>query len=103
MFVKRNVYSINKRKKRAASNSAFVEVLIVTDSTVFNDHSRFVNSTDIDIVFQHMRIYFAYLINGVNQRYLNSFENDTDLNINIRLTNYLFLIVKDFFNKLLYI
>ena len=74
-----------------------VELLVVTDSTVFQTHQRFAGTSNTEIVFLHMRHYYAHLINGVNQRYQNSLSNDPDLRINIILTNFLFLTVS--FNK----
>ena len=43
----------------------YVETLIVTDLTIYNDHKRFSGSNDQNIVFQHMKIYFSHLLNGV--------------------------------------
>ncbi len=72
---------------------ANVEYLVVTDASIYNDHSNFINSTDPNLIFQHIRIYFAYLVNGINQRYANGFFGDSDLNINIQLANFLILTV----------
>ncbi|RNA38761.1 A disintegrin and metallo ase with thrombospondin motifs 3-like [Brachionus plicatilis] len=66
-------------------------MLIVTDSSVFNAHRNFIGISNTDVVFLHMRHYFAHLIHGVNQRYQNSLSQDPDLRINIVLTNFLFL------------
>ena len=38
----------------------YVELLVVTDSSIFNDHQRYANTTNKDLVFLHMRIYFAH-------------------------------------------
>ena len=45
---------------------AYVEHLVVCDVTIFNEHSRFVQTNDKDVVFENMRIYFAHVINGVS-------------------------------------
>jgi hypothetical protein len=98
-------YSLSNanRKKRAVNGNpvqAYVEYLVVTDVTIYNDHSRFINSTDPNLIYQHIRIYFAYLVNGINQRYANGFFGDQDLNLNVQLTNFLILTVNfDYIKK----
>ncbi len=42
-----------------------VEVLLVADVSIFNDHKAFAGSSDVNQVFMHMKIYYAHLINGV--------------------------------------
>jgi hypothetical protein len=71
----------------------YVEALVVTDTSIYDDHSRFLNTTDQILIFTHMRMYFAHLIKGVNQRFSNTFANDPDLRINVVLRNFLFLTV----------
>ena len=44
---------------------ACVELLIVADYTIYQDHARLTHSDDHDVIFQSMRIYFAHLVNGV--------------------------------------
>ena len=44
----------------------YVELLIVTDLTIFEDHKRFAQTSDTNLVFLHMRTYFAHYINGVS-------------------------------------
>lgn len=70
-----------------------VELLVVTDSTVFDNHRKFIGSSNTDVVFLHMRHYFAHFIHGVNQRYQISLKEDPHIRINIVLTNFLFLTV----------
>lgn len=86
------------RLKRAQSNGQpfklYVEVLVVTDHSIYEDHQRYARSNDSNIVFLHMRTYFAHFINEVNQRFKNSFANDPDLRIAIRLKNFFFIKVK---------
>ena len=72
----------------------YVELLVVTDRSVFDDHKRFAQTNDNEVAFLHMRTYFTHFINGVNQRFQNSFANDPDLRVTIRLKNFLFLSVK---------
>lgn len=83
------------RKKRGVNSAvkANIEYLVVTDSSIYNDHSIFINSTDPNLIFQHIRIYFTYLVNGVKQRYANGFMDDPDLDINVQVTNFLILTV----------
>ena len=77
-----------------------VELLVVADPSVYEAHRRYCRTRDKAKVFQHMRIYFSHLINGVNQRYQNSLRGDTEISISIKLTNFLFLTVKLFvFNR----
>jgi hypothetical protein len=78
----------------------YIECLIVTDISIYEQHSRFINSSDQDLVLNHMSIYYAHLIKGVNQRFMNSFENDTQLKIYAVLKNYLFLTVNNKKQKL---
>ena len=83
-------------RRRAADPlpaKAVVEYLIVADASIYNAHSDLIDSTNQDLIFHHMRIYFAHLVNGVNSRYNNSFGNDPDLNLDIKLKNYLFFTV----------
>jgi len=70
-----------------------VEVLIVTDPSVYEVHKRFCKTNDKSKIFQHMRIYYSHIINGVNHRFLNSLKNDTEMSITLKLTNFLFLTV----------
>lgn len=53
----------------------------------------------MDQTFQEMRMYYAYLMNGVSQRYFNSFANDPDLRINVLVADYLFLTVSTLFQR----
>jgi hypothetical protein len=46
-------------------NKLHVEVLLVTDLSVYIDHQRFSGSNDRHVVFMHMKIYFSHLMNGV--------------------------------------
>jgi hypothetical protein len=89
---RKNPSRVNKKNPRRPTN-LFIEMLVVTDESIFNDHKRFANTNDTAQVFMHMKIYYSHLLNGVNQRYANSFVNDADLRIHVRLTNFLFLTV----------
>jgi hypothetical protein len=71
-----------------------VEVLIVTDPSVYEVHKKFCKTSDKSKIFQHMRIYYSHIINGVNQRFLNSLKNDSEISITLKLTNFLFLTVR---------
>ena len=70
----RILLSLNDLKKRIKRSrvldngqavNLFVETLIVTDKSVFIDHQRYTKSADPNVVFEHMRIYFSFIINGV--------------------------------------
>lgn len=72
---------MKKRAKRSRvldngqAVNLFVETLIVTDRSVFIDHQRYTKSADPNVVFEHMRIYFSFIINGVgNFKNFNIFE-----------------------------
>ena len=73
--------------------SLYVEKLIVTDPSVYADHQRFANTTNQDLVFLHMKIYFAHYIAIINQKFVKTFKNDPDLKIYVQLKNLLFLTV----------
>ncbi|CAF0922549.1 unnamed protein product, partial [Brachionus calyciflorus] len=91
----RNSSKANKMSTRVGTNGEplylFVELLVVTDSTVFQYHKNFMGSSDQNLIFSQMRIYYAHLINGINQRFTNSLVTDPDLRIFIVLKNFLFL------------
>ncbi|CAF0856252.1 unnamed protein product [Brachionus calyciflorus] len=67
------------------------ETLIVTDPSIFEEHKRISNSVDQNYVFGQMRIYFSHLMHAVNQKYQNSFANDNDMKMNVKLTNILII------------
>ena len=104
--------------KRQALAQIFTEVLVVADVTVYNDNAIAANSTDPSTVYQFMAIFFGHVLNGVNLvfswvvkfskyrslygllyllkvnlRFINSFGNDPDINIVVKLKNLLFLSV----------
>lgn len=56
-----------KTKKRILDKPVelYVELLLVTDRTIFEDHKRYAQTDDNDITFLHMRTYFTHYINGV--------------------------------------
>ncbi len=56
---------ISKRSLNNQPVNLYVETLLVTDLTVYNDHSRWTGSTDQSVIFQSMKIYFAFIFNGV--------------------------------------
>jgi glucose-1-phosphate cytidylyltransferase len=61
----------------------YVELLVVSDYTVFEDQKALTSTNDVNIVYERMTIYFTHLISGVNLRFLNTLKNDPDLRINI--------------------
>ena len=55
----------------------YLELLVVTDVTIFNDHKKYLQTTDDDLIFIHMSLYFYHYINGVNNKanqFLNNFK-----------------------------
>lgn len=69
----------------------FIEYMIVTDTSLFNDHIRYSQTNNTNLLFLFMKAYFAHYVNGINQIFVNSFQNDQDLRITVKLSNYLFL------------
>ena len=71
----------------------YIEYLVVTDPTIFNKMMIFSGTTNQTLVFLYMKAYFAHYVNTVNQRYQNSFTNDPDFRLTVRLANFLFITV----------
>jgi hypothetical protein len=95
---------VHKKKRLENSGTSqtrpinlYVELLVVTDETVYEHHEQIANTNDRNQVFWHMKMYFAYIVNGMNQRFANSLAFDPDLRVNIVLKNFLFLTVENFF------
>ena len=76
------------------SHDLYLELLVVTDCSVFNDHKTYLQTNRTDLIFLHMSLYFYHFINGVNERFQNAFVNDSSINsLTIKLSNFLFLTV----------
>ncbi len=89
---KMSTNSRNKKRKVTGQSSITqfnVETLVVTDYSLYLDHQRYANSTNQDLVLVHMRIYFSHVFNGVNQRFLNTFEFDQDMRLSIVIKGFL--------------
>jgi hypothetical protein len=54
-------------KKRAVKNpaNAYVELLVVTDYSIYLAHQQYANSSNATFVLLQMKIYFAHLIYAV--------------------------------------
>ena len=64
LYIKSRLHSEN----RALNNQPIqlhVEVLVITDSSVYKKHQTYAGTTDMNMTFAHMRLYYAHLINGV--------------------------------------
>ena len=87
--VKRNVDAAGMAMNGSNStrNSYYVELLLVLDKSIFDSHRQFYQTNDSNTIMAYMRLYFAHLVRGVNDRYVYSLRNDTNLSINIYLTN----------------
>lgn len=70
-----------------------VETLVVVDTSIYEDHKNYLAVTNQQTILDHIRIYYAHTMNGVNDKYQNSFINDPDLKINIKLVHLLILTV----------
>lgn len=97
-----------------------VEILVVTDESIFLAHRAFLRTTRQNLVFSYMKIYYSHVINNVifiysykfyywfffqkvNKLFQNSFSNDPDLRINVKASNFIFLTVwNSKLNKLKY-
>ena len=56
----------NARSVSGQPLNLFVETLVVTDESIYSKHQALSGSTDSNVVFQHMRIYYAHSIHGVS-------------------------------------
>ena len=72
-----------------------VESLVVVDPSVYLDHKAYLKSSNDTEIFQHIRTYYAHMLNGVNDKYQYSLQNDPDMRINIKLMNILIYTVLD--------
>ena len=70
----------------------YVELLVVVDKTIYLDHQKILKTNDSDLILNNIRVYYSHFFNGVNQQYQNSFNNDPDLRISIKLKNLLFMV-----------
>lgn len=66
-----------------------VETLAILDYSVIQNHMRFLQTSDLNIISKHIKLYYTFVFNGVNQRYQNSLSIDPDMRINILLSNIL--------------
>ena len=103
--------NLSKNQKKLKTNgsplSLYAETLLVVDRSVYDKVAQLTGFSDQDSIFQYMRIYLSHMVNGVNSAYENSFKDDPDLRISIRLANFYFLTVRntsiltsDFINNL---
>ncbi|CAF1015162.1 unnamed protein product [Brachionus calyciflorus] len=73
-----------------------VELLIVTDYSVYKMHEKIINSKkwnkynekDERLVVNHIKTYYTEIINQVNQRFEASFKDDPDIRIKISISNF---------------
>ena len=78
-----------KLVKKSGPVQLYVEYLIVSDSTLYNNFLSILPaaaSGNVQVAIQYMQIYFAQAANAINQRYLLSLQNDANLMINVVLT-----------------
>ena len=89
------------KKERALNGqpiNLYVELFIVADQTIYLNHKKFLKTNDSYFIFESMKIYYSHLISGVNQQYVNSLANDTDMRIYFKAKNFLFYTVNYKFN-----
>lgn len=85
-----------KKNSRAVNGEpvvADVETLVVVDVSIYEDHKEYLKTTDQERILDHIRLYYAHTMNGVNDKYQNSLADDPDLRINIKLVHLLILTV----------
>lgn len=82
--------SRNKRSNNGVPFELYMELMIIADYSIYQDHSRIAQSSDQNLVFLHMKAYFAHYVNGVNQRFQTSLSTDPDFRLTIKLKDYLF-------------
>lgn len=79
----------SSRSKRAQANGQpfdlYVEVLVVTDYSIYQDNIEYAQTSDVNLVFLYMKTYFAHYINGVILPLIFSFVFHTLINENIEL------------------
>lgn len=44
----------------------YVELLMVADHSVFEDHKRFLESNDDELIFANIKSYFAHIVGAVS-------------------------------------
>lgn len=71
-----------------------VETLVVLDISIYNYYKHLVQSDDLSIILENIRVYYAHIINSVDNKFQNSLSNDPDIRINIKLTNILVALVR---------
>ncbi len=65
---------LNDRKKREAKQKTidlFIEYMIVTDTTIYNDNVRYAQTNETNLVFLYMKAYYAHFVNGVTKTSLS--------------------------------
>ncbi|RNA00332.1 A disintegrin and metallo ase with thrombospondin motifs 1, partial [Brachionus plicatilis] len=87
----RNEINKNSRAVDGEPIVADVETLVVIDPSIYEDHKEFLQTNDQEIIFDHIRLYYAHTMNGVNDKYQSSMTTDPDLRISIKLVHILIL------------
>jgi hypothetical protein len=65
----------------------YAQVLLYIDISNYNNHAKMADTRDENTILLHILVYYIHFMNGVNQRYANSFSNDPHLRFTIGLTN----------------
>ena len=62
-----NKYPMYKKNLKATNPiSLYIELLLVTDNSIYVDHQRYAQTTDMSITLYNMRVYFVHYINSVS-------------------------------------
>ncbi len=64
------------------------------DPSVYQDHQRYANTTNESLVLNYINIYFNHYVALINQRFVNTFQNDSNMKICVVLKNVLVLTVE---------
>jgi hypothetical protein len=84
-----------RQKKRSIMGepiNLFVELLVLVDSSIYANQKEYIQTNDTNLIFQNMQIYYSHFFNGVNLQFQNSMINDIDLQISIKLKDFIYVV-----------
>jgi hypothetical protein len=84
-----------RQKKRSIMGepiNLFVELLVLVDSSIYQNQKEYIQTNDTNLIFQNMQIYYSHFFNGVNLQFQNSLTNDIDLQISIKLKDFIYVV-----------
>jgi hypothetical protein len=84
-----NVHKI--AQKRDLRNKAYIKLQVVCDFYCFKRHEILLDTKNEEIVSKHIQAYYAMVISLANINYKHSFENDTELELEMFVISYTIL------------